>query len=152
MKSLNKALSLIGVSLLMMAVLSGCGSNATKAICDEANSAMSVLTLNEIVPDNSADWDKIGSTYSGINSKLQTLSSQAAELDESQLARDFASVSKNAGKIAAVASFIKLVGGGPAYAQDNVLRSEWLDAVNLLTDNEALRSPSDRTFIGCKSS
>jgi hypothetical protein len=135
-----------------MAVLSGCGSNATQAICDEANSAMSVLTLDEIVPDNSADWVKIGSTYSGIKSKLQTLSSQAAELDESQLARDFASISKNAGKIAAVASFIQLVGGGPMYARDNVLRSEWLDAVNLLTDNEALRSPSDRTFIGCKSS
>jgi hypothetical protein len=159
MKSFNKVLSLIGVSSLMIAVLSGCGASAeevratkVQAICDEANSAMSVLTLDEIVPNNSADWDGIGTTYSGIKSTLQTLSSQVAELDESQLARDFASLSKNAGKVAAVASFIQLVGGGPVYAQDNVLRSEWLDAVNLLTDNEALRSPSDRTFIGCKSS
>ena len=152
MKSFKKALSLIGVLSLMIAVLSGCGSNAVKAMCDEANSAMSVLTIDEIVPDNSADWDAIRNTYSGIKSKLQTLSAQAEELDESQLARDFASLSKNAGKIAAVASFVELVGGGPVYAQDNVLRSEWLDAVNLLTNNEALRSPGDRTFIGCKSS
>ena len=158
MKSLNKVLSIIGITSITMFVLSGCGASAEEiratkvlAICDEANSALSVLTLDEIVPSVSADWSKIQITYSEIKSTLEDLSRQASELDESQLARDFSSVSKNASEIAAVASFTNLLGGG-INAFDNAVRSSWLDAVNKLTDNEALRSSSDRTFIGCKSS
>jgi hypothetical protein len=156
MKSLQSVLRVLSVSS-MLVVLSGCGSSAEEAratqvlaICNEANSALSVLTTDEIVPSYSADWSQIQNTYSGIKSKLQDLSSQASDLDESQLARDFSSISKNAGEIEAVASFTVLMGGSIA-ASDNVIRSSWLDAVNKLTNNEALRSPSDRTFIGCKS-
>jgi hypothetical protein len=158
MKNWQKSIRIIGIASAMMAMLSGCGPNAEEdkaikiqALCNEANSALKVLTLDEIVPGISADWGQIQTIYSGIKSKLQSLSSQASELDESQLARDFSSVSKNAGEIEAVASFTELIGGG-AKALDNSVRSSWLDAVNKLTNNEALRSPSDRTFIGCKSS
>ena len=157
MKRHQEDLSVISVLALMMFVLSGCGASAEEvratkviAICDEANSALKALTLDEIVPGSSADWSQIQSTYSGLRSKLQTLSSQLAELDESQLARDFSSVSKAVGSIEATASFIQLVGGGPTYAGDYVLRDEWLSAVNKFTDDEGLRS--DRTFVGCKSS
>ena len=147
---------LIG-SFIVVALVTGCGASAEKvratkvlAICEEANSALSALTLDDIVPGYSADWSQIRDTYSGIKTKLQTLSSQLTELEETQLARDFSSVSKAAGSIEATASFVVLVGGSAAYAGDNVLRSEWLSAVNKLTDDVALRS--DRTFIGCKSS
>lgn len=147
---------LIG-SFIFVALLTGCGASAEEvratkvlAICDEANSAMRSLTLDDIVPGNSADWGQIQSTYSGIKSKLQTLSAQLTELDETQLARDFSTISKAAGSIEATASFVTVVGGNAAYAGDNVLRSEWLSAVNKLTDDPALRS--DRTFVGCKSS
>lgn len=157
MKSLKSVLRVSGVFLSTMVVLSGCGSSAEEvraaqvlAICKEANLALSVLTTDEIVPSYSADWSQIQDIYSGIKSKLQDLSSQASDLDETQLARDFSSISKNAGEIEAVASFTVLMGGSRA-ASDNVIRSSWLDAVNKLTKNEALRSPSDRTFIGCKS-
>jgi hypothetical protein len=157
MKSLQNHRRVIFVSLVMMVGLSGCGSSAEEvratkvlSICAEANSALSILTTDEIVPGISADWNQIQNTYSGIKSKLQSLSSQASDLDESQLARDFSSISKNAGEIEAVASFTVLMGGGIA-AMENTIRSSWLDAVNKLTNNEALRSPSDRTFIGCKS-
>ena len=143
------------LSFIVITLLAGCGSSAEEvretkvlAICGEANSVMKTLTLDEIVPGDSADWSQIQITYSGIKSKLQTLNSQLTELDESQLARDFSSVSKAAGEIEATASFIGLVGGSFAYARDNVLRSEWLSAVNKLTDDAALRG--DRTFIGCK--
>ena len=147
MRSLQRVLS---GSLVMILVLSGCGSGSkVLAICNEANSALSVLTSDEIVPSYSADWRQIQKTYAGIKSKLQDLSSQASDLDETQLARDFSSVSKNAGEIEAVASFIITIAGGDA--SDNVIQSSWLEAVNKLTGNEALRSPSDRTFIGCKS-
>ena len=157
MKILRNNLRVISVSSVMMVGLSGCGSSAEEvrvtkviSICAEANSALSILTTDEIVPGISADWGQIQNTYSEIKSKLQSLSSQASDLDESQLARDFASISKNAGEIEAVASFTVLMGGGIA-AMENTIRSSWLDAVNKLTNNEALRSPSDRTFIGCKS-
>ena len=154
MKSLRKILSVISVSSVMILVLSGCGSNSQAkllALCNEANSALSVLTTDDFVPNISADWSQIETTYSGVKSKLEDLSSQASVLDESQLARDFSSISKNAGTLEALASFVQLVGGSTTYAGDYVLQSEWLSAVNLLTRNEALRSPSDRTFIGCKS-
>ena len=147
---------LIG-SFIVVTLLTGCGASAEEvratkvlAICDEANSAMRSLTLDDIVPGNSADWGQIQSTYSGIKSKLQTLSAQLTELDETQLARDFSTIGKAAGSIEATASFVTVVGGNAAYAGDNVLRSEWLSAVNKLTDDPALRS--DRTFVGCKSS
>lgn len=158
MKNLQNTLKLVGGSLAMMVILSGCGSSAEEvratqvlAICNEANLALSVLTINEIVPGNSADWSQIQNTYSGIASKLQDLSSQVSDLDESQLARDFSSISKNAVSMAGLASFVELVGGSATYGGDNVLQSEWLEEVNNLTRNEALRSPSNRTFIGCKS-
>jgi len=136
---------------VMILVLSGCGSDSkVLAICTEANAALSVLTTDEIVPSYSADWSQIQKTYAGIKSKLQDLSSQASDLDETQLARDFSSVSKNAGEMEALASFIVVMGGSSA-ASGNVFKTEWLEAVNKLTGNEALRSPSDRTFLGCKS-
>lgn len=145
------------LSFLVVTLLAGCGASAEEvkatkvlAVCDEANSAMRSLTLDDIVPGYSADFGQIRDKYSNVKSKLQTLSAQLTELDESQLARDFSSVSKAAGSVEATASFVVLVGGNAAYAGDNVLRSEWLSAVNKLTDDPALRS--DRTFIGCKSS
>ena len=152
MKSSAKNFKVASFFVVLMLVLSGCGSNSEaklNTICDEANSALSILTTDEIVPGVSANWSEIQSIYSDISSKLQELSSQASEIGESQLARDFSSVGKNAGEIEAVASFIVTMGGGPA-AMDNTIRSSWLDAVNKLTDNEALRAPNDRTFIGCK--
>lgn len=156
MRKSQKVLSNVSVLSALVFILAGCGASAEEvratkvlAICDEANLALKGLTLDEIVPGNNADWNQIQTTYSGIKSKLQTLSTELTELDESQLARDFSSVSKAAGLIEATASFINLVGGGPAYARDNVLRSEWLSAVNDFTGDEALRS--DRTFVGCKS-
>lgn len=158
MKNFKSVFRVLSVSLAMMVVLSGCGSSAEEvranqvlAICSEANLALSVLTLDEIVPSNSADWSQIQDVYSEIKSKLQDLSSQASDLDETELARDFSSISKNAGTMEALASFVKLVGGSATYARDNVLQSQWLEDVNKLTGNEALRSPGDRTFIGCKS-
>jgi uncharacterized lipoprotein YmbA len=145
------------LSFVVVILLAGCGASAEEvkatkvlAVCDEANSAMRSLTLDDIVPGYSADWSQIQTTYSGIKSKLQTLSAQLTELDETQLARDFSTISKAAGSIEATASFVTVVGGNAAYAGDNVLRSEWLSAVNKLTDDPALRS--DRTFVGCKSS
>jgi hypothetical protein len=152
MKDLQNVLEKMGILSLTVVVLSGCGPNAEEiratkvlAICDEANTAMSALSSSSFTPVPSADWEKIGNTYAEISSKLQTLSSQASELEESQLSRDFSSVSNNLGEIQAVAALAKRIGASEVY------NDYWFPAVAKLLDNSALRGSSNRTFVECKS-
>lgn len=145
----NKVFGLkaIGAASLIALGLTGCGpttESQVAALCVEANAAMESITSDQIVPDPKGDWTEIQSVYSELKGTLQDLSAQASELDDTQLARDFSSVSKAAGSLDAVASLITMVGVNTTTYQ------EWLDTVPALSHNEALRSPSDRTFIGCK--
>lgn len=151
---MNKASKLICSStaaILLALNLAGCGASAedqaaaqVATICAEANLAMSAVSSTQIIPDPNGDWSEIQTFYSDLADQLQNLSGQASELQETQLARDFSSVGKGAGKLEAVASLITTVGYGTTTVQ-----LEWLDAVNEFTENEALRAPNDRTFIGC---
>lgn len=104
---------------------------------------MSAVGIDEIVPPGTGDWAKIQTLYGGISSTLQSLSNQATSLQEDQLARDFASVGKDAKHLEAVASLIQTIG------YNTLVADEWLTSVNKFTGNAALRSNSDRTFIGC---
>ena len=160
MKNLQNVLKQMCIWSLTMVVLSGCGPNAEEiratneeiratkvlAICNEANTAMGALNSSSFTPAPSADWEKIRSTYSEISSKLQTLSSQVSELDESQLARDFSSVSNALNEISAVAAAATQFGASEVY------NDYWFPAVAKLLDNSALRGSNNRTFVECKSS
>ena len=73
MKSSAQNLKVVSFFAVLMLFLSGCGSNSDaklKTICDEANSVLSILTTDEIVPGISANWSEIQSIYSDISSKF----------------------------------------------------------------------------------
>jgi hypothetical protein len=133
------------LSLALATSLTGCGTGGAQqvqAICSEANAAMGT-TGDLLLPDPNSDWNVIQGALSDLEDQLLDLSDQASDADDSQLARDLASVSRDAGSLSAVASLIASVG------LNDATLDALLDATNTFTHNEALRSPSDRTFIGC---
>jgi hypothetical protein len=111
-------------------------------MCTEADAATSAVSLSLMFPDATDDFGSIQTFYADLNTELQRLSEVAAGLDEDQLARDFSSVGKNANSVAAVASLASTIGYGNAVL-------EWMDSIGQFSDNEAFKSQSDPTFIGC---
>ena len=135
------------LSFALATSVTGCGTGAAQqvqAICSEANAAIAQNSIVDVVmalPDS--DWTGFQADYSDLSDELLTLSDRASDAGDTQLARDLASVSRDARSISAVAALIATVGFNNATVQE--LQGVNLDFIN----NEALRSPSDQTLIGC---
>jgi hypothetical protein len=148
---LARLASSAGIALIVAGALTACGPSAEEIqaqevarICAEANGLTKQLPFEALFPEPNGDWTEVQNIWSSLKTDLQELSAQASDIDETQLARDFASVSKGAGQLSSVASLITTVGYG-----STVVTMEWLDAVNNFTGNEAFQAQNDRTFIGC---
>jgi hypothetical protein len=147
---LNKERTKIWQTALALAVttlITGCGTGAdqqVQAICSEANSAMAENDVIDVItgsPDS--DWNGIATDYYDLKVELLDLSDRASDVSDTQLARDLASVSRSANSIFSAASLIATVG------LNSLTFQELQDRISDFTNNEALRSPGDRTFIAC---